>query len=65
MENVVPGTMGLIDMGVFGLMLAVSTLIGIYFAYCATNANTSDAEYLVGGRSMGTIPVALSIFARY
>ncbi|XP_034234535.1 putative sodium-dependent multivitamin transporter isoform X2 [Thrips palmi] len=58
-------TMGWVDISVFAIMLAVSTLIGVYFAYCSPQGNESEADYLVGGRSMGTIPVALSLFASF
>ncbi|KAK3927999.1 Sodium-coupled monocarboxylate transporter 2 [Frankliniella fusca] len=58
-------TMGWVDQAVFVSMLAVSTLIGVYFAYCAPGGNMSAAQYLVGGRTMGTVPVALSLIASY
>ncbi|XP_034257024.1 sodium-coupled monocarboxylate transporter 1-like [Thrips palmi] len=58
-------TLGWLDQAVFVLMLAASTLIGVYFAYCAPGGNLSAAEYLVGGRTMGTIPIALSLIASY
>ncbi|KAE8748832.1 hypothetical protein FOCC_FOCC004426 [Frankliniella occidentalis] len=54
-------TLGWVDQAVFVFMLAISTLIGVYFAYCSPGGNMSAAEYLVGGRTMGTIPVALYI----
>lgn len=57
-------TLGWVDQAVFVLMLVLSTLIGVYFAYCAPGGNLSAAQYLVGGRTMGTIPVALSLIAR-
>lgn len=59
-----PLTLSWLDQGVFALMLVISTLIGVYFAYCTPGGNKSAAEYLVGGRSMGTVPVALSLIAR-
>ncbi|XP_052121716.1 sodium-coupled monocarboxylate transporter 1-like [Frankliniella occidentalis] len=58
-------TLGWVDQAVFVFMLAISTLIGVYFAYCSPGGNMSAAEYLVGGRTMGTIPVALSLIASY
>ena len=58
-------TLGWLDNTVFVLMLVMSTVIGVYFAYCSPGGNMSAAQYLVGGRTMGTIPIALSLIARY
>ena len=45
---------------VLSLMLLVSTLIGIYFAW---KGQRSNAEYLLGGRRMGVFPVSMSLIA--
>ncbi|KAE8744966.1 hypothetical protein FOCC_FOCC008378 [Frankliniella occidentalis] len=55
--------MGWVDLAVLACMLAVSTAIGVYFAYFVKGANESEADYLVGGRTMSMVPVALSLFA--
>lgn len=52
-----------IDYGVFSTMLLVSTAIGIYFGYFDGKAKTTE-EYLLGGRNMKTIPIAISLIAR-
>ncbi|KAF5273271.1 hypothetical protein FQR65_LT04693 [Abscondita terminalis] len=43
-------------------MLAISISIGIYFGYIGKKKRTTD-EYLLGSKSMKTIPVALSLIA--
>jgi len=57
-------TMGWLDMSVFGMMLAVSAIIGCYFACCSGRKNTAK-EYLMGGKSMGILPISLSLISRY
>ena len=47
---------------IFSLMLLVSLLIGVYFAWKGQNDN---AEYMYGGKSMGTLPMTMSLIARY
>ena len=46
---------------IFSLMLLVSILIGVYFAWKGQNNN---AEYMMGGKSMGTLPMTMSLIAR-
>ncbi|KAJ1520979.1 hypothetical protein ONE63_004051 [Megalurothrips usitatus] len=60
-----PHVMGWADLTVFAAMLAVSTAIGVYFAFFSKKGDDGEAEYLVGGRSMGVLPVALSLFASF
>lgn len=52
-----------IDYAVFGLLLAVSMGIGVYFGYFSKTEQTTE-EYLLGGRKMKTIPIAISLIAR-
>ena len=47
---------------VFALMLAISLVIGIYFAW---KGQKNNAEFLLGGQNMGTFPMAMSLVARY
>ncbi len=47
---------------VFALMLCVSAAIGIYFWW---RGQKNNAEFLMGGRSMGTLPMSMSLLARY
>ncbi len=49
---------------VFGAVLAVSVAIGIFFG-CFGKKNQTNEEYLLGGRSMNPVPVALSLLCRY
>lgn len=51
------------DYFVFVLLLTVSTGIGIYFGYFDGKEQTTE-EYLLGGRRMKTIPIAISLVAR-
>lgn len=53
-----------IDYGVFGFMLLVSASIGVYFGYFDKREQTTE-EYLLGGRKMKTIPIAISLVARW
>jgi hypothetical protein len=54
---------GWLDFSVFGIMLGFSALIGIYFGFC-DKKQESRVDYLFGGKSMKTLPVAVSLVAR-
>jgi Na+/proline symporter len=56
--------LGYLDLGVFAAMLAASAAIGCYFGLCSGRQD-SALEYLMGGRSMGMLPVALSLVASF
>lgn len=56
--------MGYLDLGVFAAMLAASAAIGCYFGLCSGRQD-SALEYLMGGRNMGMLPVALSLVASF
>ena len=47
---------------ILSLMLLVSTLIGVYFAW---KGQKSNAEYLLGGKRMGVLPMSMSLIATY
>ena len=53
-----------LDYAVFGLLLALSLAIGVYFGLCKRHEMTDAAGYLLGGRSMGVLPAAMSLIAR-
>lgn len=53
---------GVTDYTVFGVMLLVSAGIGVYFGFFSSGENTTD-EYLLGGKRMKTIPIAISLIA--
>ncbi len=46
---------------VFALMLGVSAGIGIFFWFRGQHNN---AQFLLGGKSMGTLPMTMSLIAR-
>ncbi|XP_073672377.1 sodium-coupled monocarboxylate transporter 1 [Paramisgurnus dabryanus] len=52
------------DYVVFTLMLVISAGIGLYFAFTG-GGQRSSADFLVGGRSMTAVPVALSLTASF
>lgn len=52
-----------IDYAVFGAMLAISAGIGLWFG-CFNKGEQTTEEYLLGGRKMKTIPIAISLIAR-
>lgn len=54
----------LIDYFVLIILLVVSLGIGTYFGYFDKNEKTL-VEYLLGGRRMKSLPIALSLIARY
>ncbi|NXU32033.1 SC5A8 protein, partial [Thalassarche chlororhynchos] len=61
------GTMGRFtvwDYVVFTAMLLVSAVIGIYYAFAGGGQKTSK-DFLMGGRSMSALPVALSLTASF
>ncbi|XP_060517848.1 sodium-coupled monocarboxylate transporter 1-like [Cylas formicarius] len=51
------------DYMVFLLMLAMCLVIGAYFGFWKKSSGAQD--YLVGGRNMKTLPVAMSLVASY
>lgn len=54
----------LTDYFMFIAMLFLCILIGIYFGFWRKNNNNTEADYLMGGRTMSVIPIALSLVAR-
>lgn len=52
-----------IDYTLFSCMFLFSALIGIYFG-CFGSKQKSFKDYMLGGRSMKVIPVAISLTAR-
>jgi Na+/proline symporter len=54
-----------LDFLVFGVMLGLSALIGVYFGFFAKKKQNTTSEYLMGGKTMGIFPVSMSLIARY
>lgn len=52
------------DYAVFAIMLAISAIIGIYYACSGGKQKTTD-EFLMGGRSLSVFPVSMSILASF
>ena len=53
-----------VDYVIFGLMLLISALIGVFFGFFRRKKNTSQ-EILLGGRNMGVFPSSLSLLASF
>lgn len=58
------GTFVVWDYVVFSCMLLISAAIGIYYAFAGGGQKTST-DFLMGGRSMTAVPVALSLTASF
>jgi Na+/proline symporter len=54
-----------LDFLVFGVMLCLSALIGVYFGFFAKKKQNTTTEYLMGGKTMGIFPISMSLIARY
>ncbi|XP_014778892.1 sodium-coupled monocarboxylate transporter 2 isoform X1 [Octopus bimaculoides] len=52
------------DYVIFGAVLIISVLIGIYYAFCGTRQNTTT-EFLTGNRNMQLLPIAISIMTSF
>ncbi|PSN35895.1 hypothetical protein C0J52_18975 [Blattella germanica] len=55
---------GWIDFLLFGLMLGGSAMIGVYFG-CWEKKLDTRVDYLFGGKTMNTLPVAVSLVASH
>ena len=54
------GVFHVVDYIIFVLTLVISLVIGLSFAYLGRNEQSTD-EYLMGGRKMKLVPVAISM----
>ncbi|XP_034256929.1 sodium-coupled monocarboxylate transporter 1-like isoform X2 [Thrips palmi] len=54
-----------LDYTVFGAMLLASSVIGVYFAFFSSRKQDTTSEYLMGGKTMGVLPVSMSLIASY
>ncbi|XP_063616887.1 sodium-coupled monocarboxylate transporter 1-like isoform X3 [Cydia splendana] len=52
-----------VDYVVFVFMLAISALVGIYWGFM--KKQTTQSDYLLGGRNMKVVPVAMSLVASF
>lgn len=51
------------DYSFFGALLSFSVLIGIYYGFFSKHKQNSTQEYMLGGKTMKIIPVAISLIA--
>lgn len=49
------------DYSLFGSLIGLSLIIGLYFGICGKQNNRN--EYIFGGKTMGYFPVATSMLA--
>ncbi|KAF4518173.1 hypothetical protein B566_EDAN007865, partial [Ephemera danica] len=61
-DSLISPLIGSLDLGVFGAMLGASAIIGVYFG-CCSGRKQSASEYLMGGKTMSIVPIALSLVA--
>ncbi|XP_014468065.1 PREDICTED: sodium-coupled monocarboxylate transporter 1-like [Dinoponera quadriceps] len=57
-------TFGWTDYALFGGLLGVSVLIGIYFG-CFSTKQDNTTEYLLGGKTMSFLPISMSLIASH
>lgn len=57
--NRVTETFGTLDYVVFGSLLLLSAIIGIYFAW--TDRDKGAEDYMMGGGNVGPFPIAASL----
>lgn len=53
---------GWLDYSAFVAIMLMSTLVGVYYGFF--KKQNSMAEYFLGGRSMASFPIAMSLIAR-
>jgi len=52
------------DYVVFAIILGIASVMGLYYG-CTGNKQSSTSEFLLAGRSMSVLPVALSLLASF
>ncbi|KAK7027436.1 hypothetical protein SK128_009318 [Halocaridina rubra] len=60
MDNIDTKQLGVVDWIMFSMLLVVSLGIGVYSALKGRGVNTAQ-DFLLGGRQMSPIPVAISL----
>lgn len=56
---------GVVDYIIFSLILLISTVIGIYFAWKTRKRETSPTEYLLAGRDVSWFPIFVSLVVSF
>ncbi|KAJ3663285.1 hypothetical protein Zmor_007588 [Zophobas morio] len=64
LKNAVQLSFSWYDYTLFGIMLGVSALIGIYFGCFGTKQSSAD-EYLMGNKKMKVFPISVSLIASH
>lgn len=54
-----------VNYAVFGSMLGLSALIGVYFGFVSKKKQDNTVEYLLGGKTMNFFPIAASLIASH
>lgn len=54
-----------VNYAVFGSMLGLSALIGVYFGFISKKKQDNTVEYLLGGQRMNFFPIAASLIASH
>lgn len=54
-----------VNYAVFGSMLGMSALIGVYFGFVSKKKQDNTVEYLLGGKKMNFFPIAASLIASH
>lgn len=54
-----------VNYSVFGFMLLLSAIIGVYFGFFAKKKQDNTVEYLLGGKKMNFFPIAASLIASH
>jgi Na+/proline symporter len=54
-----------VDYVIFGLMLLISALIGVFFGFFRKKKTNTSQDVLLGGRNMGVFPSSLSLLASF
>lgn len=54
----------LAEYAAFGLMLGLTTVVGLYYGCGKAKQNTIN-DYLLGGKEMSVFPITMSLIARY
>ncbi|XP_041820248.1 sodium-coupled monocarboxylate transporter 1 [Chelmon rostratus] len=63
-DPLVSGSFAVADYVVFALMLVMSAAVGVYYAW-VDRARRSSGDFLMGGRRLTALPVALSLTASF
>lgn len=58
-------TFSAVNYSVFGFMLFLSAMIGVYFGFFAKKKQDNTVEYLLGGKKMNFFPIAASLIASH